>query len=951
MFPPFDKLVPEEIEKNAVGLDADDRDSRLTMIRALTRLRALWSAATDGRLPAGQDPEWYRSLCRVLDEAPRPADALQATLDYVRQTASPADAFRLFVESPRSLEILSRLSCGSPFLTGILLREPTALTDLSSHNGILQMKSREQFSEEAQKFVRSAPQDFLVSLRRYQHRELLRIGMCDAFGLLTLRCVTLQLSLLADSMVATCLEQACEEAGETAVPLAVIALGKHGGEELNYSSDIDLLLAAENANQEALRIARRLVDALNDHLASGFLYRVDLRLRPWGNAGPLVSTPESFLGYLKTNAELWEKQAMLKARMIAGDEQIGQRLLEGLPDVLHTESAASVRQSIQGMKHKIETRLRREGREDAEVKLGSGSIRDVEFLVQSLQLIHGATEPRLASANTLDALVRLAEFGLLDAFDFQQLRDGYIFLRTLEHALQLLHNQQTHEIPRSPRLRTWLAQRLDYPSADALLNRFEEHRRAIRRVFDRHFLQSDHKSRIPNDTKDRTYTGAADHPVTCDVVKDIAPLDDLIAGLTKKEPVRVHSTLTADDHLVVCTVCAPDEPGLLSAVSGLLFGAGLDIQSGDVISGPGVLRGKSVPAGVFAACLTVGNMQETVESAVHQPDQNRSRIPSDLQDHLTRLLITRRSGGDDAVRQELLQIFCERMRRSEPDSVDSYELRITDYPAEDNSATVVEISAADSAGLLFELVNALNLCGFRIRRAFISAVDGTVHDTLHITEQDLCAPLSSTRQEEIHTAVTLIQQFTLWLPSSTDSLNVLLRFRRLIRKLLLDSRESASADALKSPEVLMQVAQVLGLSRHLWEDALLMHHADVLPLLTHPGRLAKDIPAKDLAARLDRRLQVLRPTNNRTFSIDSRIVICFAWNCDTCWATAGRLEPFRPKSLTWPKSFCVPRRELPNGACAKKRRRKFRKTRSGFWQGSESLAARRWDSHPTSNCY
>ncbi|MFO1001992.1 MAG: hypothetical protein U0936_16785 [Planctomycetaceae bacterium] len=492
MFPRFEYLTEDRFEANCEKLAQFGIPDAPSGVRILQRLRDAWLTSATYQTSKGetaappQSPHWYETLERVVREAPLRGVVLTVVDQYVRNATEHLDAFGLFEQSRRSLEIVARLACGSPFLTQILLADPSWLTNMTLHGRTAEMKSREQFVSEAMAFAdqQSRRPQRLMELRRYQRRQLLRIGMCDAFGLLDLRFVTLQLSLLADAMAQCCLNIACSEVRNSDCRLAIIALGKHGGEELNYSSDIDLVLITDRDNSEVQRIARLTIDGLAENIPPGFLYRVDLRLRPWGEAGPLVSTIDSYADYLLHDAAIWEKQAMLKARLVAGDLTIGQRFLRTIGPLLFSGTAAQVRNSIQQMKEKIESRLRQRGKLHSEVKLGIGSIRDVEFLVQSLQLIHGEKEPRILSFNTLDSLVRLAEFGLITAAWYRQLRAGYVFLRTVEHSLQLLHNQQTHELPEDRRQLEWLAHRLDYPDADTLLHRFDEHRKAVRAIFD-----------------------------------------------------------------------------------------------------------------------------------------------------------------------------------------------------------------------------------------------------------------------------------------------------------------------------------------------------------------------------------------------------------------------------------------------------------------------------------
>lgn len=488
MFPQFDKLLDSDFDQNARLLsDAGVSDSAAAT-ESLGRLHDAYQNCQIAE-PANRDPAWYQTLKRILQEAPLPDRVIRTLDEFVTKSASPEAAFQLFENRPRSLAILARLACGSMFLTQTLLNHPSALNELTAERRTAEMKSRDGFLHEAQTAAihRETLTEKLTVLRHYQRREILRIGMCDAFGLMDLKFVTLQISLLADAMVQACLILVSEEAQLQKAPFSVLALGKLGGEELNYSSDIDLILIDDNANATAQRIARRLIDALSESLASGFLYRVDMRLRPWGDAGPLVNTPDAYERYLRNDAELWEKQALLKARVIAGQQNTGHDFLTRIPDVLFEVSSDEVFDSIRRMKGNIEGRLLKAGKLSSEIKLGAGSIRDIEFLVQALQLTHGKAEPRVASPGTLDALVRLAEFGILDATEYRQLREGYIFLRTIEHALQLLHNLQTHELPDDPEQRRWLARRLDYPDEFVLISRYNEHRRAVLAIFNRYF--------------------------------------------------------------------------------------------------------------------------------------------------------------------------------------------------------------------------------------------------------------------------------------------------------------------------------------------------------------------------------------------------------------------------------------------------------------------------------
>ncbi|MCH2211985.1 MAG: hypothetical protein MK110_11830 [Fuerstiella sp.] len=831
MFPRFENLVPEQLGPISASLDDCGWLQPHRAAECLIELRRLWHESVGSDGSDENVPEWYVILTRLLKESLAPTATLQSTCEFVRVTKHSGDAFGLFSDLPRSLDILARFSIGSPYLTQVLLRDPQSLPFLAQHRRISELKSRNDFCEEAGQLPAGNARSVLLNLRLYQRREQLRIGMCDVFGLLSLRHVTLQLSLLADAIVYMCLESAMNECGITEPPFAVLALGKHGGEELNYSSDIDLVLVADRISPHSQLVARRMVDGLHEHLGTGFLYRVDLRLRPWGSAGPLVTTIESWLDYLKNHAGLWEKQALLKARCVTGNAAAGDHLLSAIPQLLFTESADSVRTGIRRMKDRIELSLR--GRADTEVKLGTGSIRDVEFIVQSLQLIHGAVESRIASANTLEALIRLTDFGLLSAAEFQQLRDGYVFLRAIEHALQLQHNRQTHEIPSRPDLREWLALRVDYPDTAAFMKRFDEHRRAIRHVFDRNFpsdgsVRQPITSPIPGPfARKSTDLGVDDRALA--VLR--RQLQDVTDGRTVAvEQIRINSRQS------VLIICMPEYSEMLTIVSGVLFSSGLDIRQGTVATGPASLYGLDIPPGIFAGRLSIES-----QSSECLPDDLHLLVRSKIE----QLIAVNRQDGPDGVRQKLIALFCQRMETTTCSVVVPSDVSIIDCPATNESATVVTIRSTDSPGFLFELCNALNLCGFRVRQARIDAVKDQIHDELWITEPGQQHPLNHLRIQEIHTAVILIQQFMLWLPTTAVPGPALLRFRHLLQHLLRDGNHAQNARILRNPEVLRRVARVLGLSRHLWEDAL-HHDSHLIAFLTAPDQLQQPVETSTL---------------------------------------------------------------------------------------------------------
>ncbi len=233
---------------------------------------------------------------------------------------------------------------------------------------------------------------------------------------------------------------------ETEHPLTVIGMGKLGGDELNYASDIDVMFVGDGDGHQAAQRARAILEIARR------CFRVDVNLRPQGRDGPLVRTLESYEAYWERWADAWEFQALIKARAVAGDGELGQRFDGASAARLwgKTFTPDDLR-AMRSMKARAEQEMVRRGLEDREVKRGRGGIRDIEFAIQLLQLVHGGPDAALRSPNTLDALREMADGGYVDAEDADALAAAYRFLRTVEHRLQLVDELQVHEVPASPR--------------------------------------------------------------------------------------------------------------------------------------------------------------------------------------------------------------------------------------------------------------------------------------------------------------------------------------------------------------------------------------------------------------------------------------------------------------------------------------------------------------------
>ena len=309
-------------------------------------------------------------------------------------------------------------------------------------------------------------QQAAAALGEFKRRVFLHIAIADLLRRFTVVDTTRALSRLADECIDGALAAAAYLLdGDAAIAqdLCVLAMGKLGAEELNLSSDIDLIyLLGGTANPTRLQIANRVGEAMTEIIAAE-CFRVDMRLRPGGRGSPLVIPLEGALGYYQSMGDTWERAALLRARPAAGAIETGRSFLEELARFIYRRylDFDTLRQ-LRAMKRQIELELRSPDLVERNIKLGRGGIRELEFIVQSLTLIYGGRDPRLRTAMTLEAIDRLETYAYLASDRAQRIRDAYLFLRDTEHKLQVAAGLQTHTLPAQPEGFAVLAARLGF---------------------------------------------------------------------------------------------------------------------------------------------------------------------------------------------------------------------------------------------------------------------------------------------------------------------------------------------------------------------------------------------------------------------------------------------------------------------------------------------------------
>ena len=467
------------------------------------------------RLMQAISPEVQKGIRSLLAASPDP-DAALHMLGRLQQ--EKREAFDRLTASVAGLPFLITVFSYSRFLSEAVLKSPEWLEELIRSEDMDRVLSAEEYRERLEKQLDS--ERFLdpeasaipspLTLALFRRREILRILLRDVQGFCTLPETTEELSNLADAI----LETACVRIREDlirryGVPeecgFAVVALGKLGGKELNYSSDIDLMFLhggngetdgpAPIANKEFFqKLAGKCIDLLSAYTSEGRCYRVDLRLRPEGRLGELSLSLDGARNYYQNRARDWELQMLIKARVSAGDRALGRDFLESVePRIYSSTLDFSAVESMSATRERMSEKLaaRKGWRAGFDIKLARGGIRDIEFLVQCLQRLHGGRDPWVRHGGSMLALFRLRDKGLLSDTEYPRLASAYQFLRNLEHRLQFSDDLQTHTLPSQPEEIEALARKMPWSetggvaSAETLLGAVNRHLEEVQEIYER----------------------------------------------------------------------------------------------------------------------------------------------------------------------------------------------------------------------------------------------------------------------------------------------------------------------------------------------------------------------------------------------------------------------------------------------------------------------------------
>ena len=526
----IDSLTPRSMNRLSENLEAD-LAVWMQPLSARDLAQGLSTLRTIGQMLPDQDQlaRWLPIIAKQAIASFDPERALNNWERFFRALSSIEDFLDLLATSPRLPATLSTLFGGSQYLTDMVLQDPSIVDWLEVEGRLYTTRSKEEMALDLADLLEhgTSLDDRFRMLRHFRKREMVRIGLRDLTRQADLVETTEDLSNLADVCLASAYEVGFQElVGRYGRPMgvddsgrpqpsefAILGLGKLGGQELNFSSDIDLMFLytcdGETSNSEGCegrttqritnhefytRLARLILKAIHDITADGNVYRVDLRLRPDGRGGPLVNSLAHLEVYYESWGKTWERQMLLKARTAAGSEKLGREFLRLMrPFIFRKYLDAAALQEIKQIKEQIDRSLEQQRGRGINIKLGRGGIREIEFVAQCFQLVFSGQDSWLQERHSLRALHRISERGYLTYEEYSNPAKAYMFFRSSSIGSKWAMVARPDELPTDVDELATLARKMGLRGhgaeglATVLMQQYREHTTKVRKVYDKLF--------------------------------------------------------------------------------------------------------------------------------------------------------------------------------------------------------------------------------------------------------------------------------------------------------------------------------------------------------------------------------------------------------------------------------------------------------------------------------
>jgi glutamate-ammonia-ligase adenylyltransferase len=449
------------------------------------------------------------SILNLCEKVPGPDSAIDNLVKFIEASGARESYFSLFNTSPKLLELLLILFGSSDLLSQTLIKQPDLIDVLLNQESIYRFKAPEKISEDWQRVLKTC-KDLAAkknALRRLKHGEELRIGIRYLIKEADLMGTLADLSALADLYLEIVTALAFQELkGKSPHPLptdfVIFGLGKLGGCELNFGSDLDIVFVYDEPDtheetiskaglkEHYVKVSRLIYELTSEMTPAGYAYKVDTDLRPEGSQGDLVLSVKGYEDYFKNRARIWERQAMTRARFVAGDPELGKKFLTLAHEFTYQkkfEYGSLI--EISRLRERMEKELSGEPKKGKNIKLGFGGLVDIEFTLQILQMMHGYQDPKLRCTNMAEIIKVVSDHGIMDQTSADQMLENYLFLRNLECALRIVKPIASSHLPKDKGSLGVLARLLGYEEAgadqraDALIKDYDATTRRVREFY------------------------------------------------------------------------------------------------------------------------------------------------------------------------------------------------------------------------------------------------------------------------------------------------------------------------------------------------------------------------------------------------------------------------------------------------------------------------------------
>ena len=700
------------------------------------------------------------------------------------------------------------------------------------------------------------------------------ILLADFFELADFKLTTEKISIFAD----TCLHLAGDIINLDKGKVSIVAMGKLGGFELNYSSDIDLLFLGDNSIKTEERgtlekMLQKIIDLIGSNKEDGLVFRVDNQIRPEGSASSLLMTLRQYQIYYQKRAMNWEKQSLLKARPITGHTSLKQSFENLKEDVIYeqTTSTENILLDINKMKKKIEDHLMVRQTNWGNIKLGSGGIRDIEFLVQFLQIHNGKNRQQLRVGSTLESLKQLSHFQIISSDEYEKLKESYIFLRKIEHFLQMKELLPIRQLPqKDDREIIILSRKMRLPSIDIFNLKYSEVTLYIKTVFREVFQKTAiYLKKIKNIEKELKKMS----PAVANVLEKIE--SDYFLKFSEKE-IMEHAQLiekhlksnrcqirqVRKDESIVFTLVAEDHLGAFAKICGLVSSWGLFIHSGESY--------------ICQESKSTQYYRRPQKDYKHSMSKNKKLIlcildckpaPSDIPVNVfvpssQELSTTVCSFLDEKTKEKeseaweriVLKLFENQEKLGDETNIAPIEFSFDNEI--DPTYTLLEIHSLDSFLFLFQFITALSSRGYYIGKVELDTQLGFVHDKLYLTTAHGKKIDQADQLIQLKATISLMKTFTHYLREAANPKIALKQFNLIINvwtKLTPDNGKNNQRRMLK------HLAKILG-SSEAWEDLIRFHFDDLSPIISKVDQL-HCLSTKELILEFDKALNKVDEEN------------------------------------------------------------------------------------------